>query len=205
MCTFKLRLLFFFLTAYTTYHQNDLFRLLANDDEDAFNELYHRYWQKLFAIAYNRLQQRCLAEDVVHDVFAALWANRQKLQVEQLENYLATATRYTVFAKLRREAYQHKYLKTLAPESLHNFTAEDNLHFKNILALIQKETEKLPDRCRLIFKYSREEGLPVKEIARLMHIKPKTVENQLGKALKHLRLAAQNFLGTAIIFLAQIF
>ena len=54
--------------------------------------------------------------------------------------------------------------------------------------------EHLPVRCRLIFQYSREEGLPVKEIARRLHISPKTVENQLGKAVRQLKLAARSLL-----------
>ena len=66
--------------------------------------------------------------------------------------------------------------------------------FKRILELIDTQVEKLPEKCKLIFKYSREQGMPAKEIARELHISQKTVENQLNKALRQLKLATRSFL-----------
>lgn len=71
---------------------------------------------------------------------------------------------------------------------------ENKLHFKRILELIDTEVEKLPAKCKLIFKCSREQGMPAKEIARELHISQKTVENQLNKALRQLKLVTRSFL-----------
>ena len=51
--------------------------------EKAFTEIYNRYWKIVFAIAYSRLKDNCLAEDILHDVFASLWANRKKSAINQ--------------------------------------------------------------------------------------------------------------------------
>lgn len=193
------------LTKTATYDNETLLRLLAEDNQKAFTELYNRFWQKLFAIAYNRLKNREAAEDVVHDVFAGLWANRQKVDITLLENYLATATRYMVLAQIKKEILHRRFIESKEETPVISFDASNALHFKNILEQVKIAANELPEKCRLVFKYSREEGLPVKEIARIMHIAPKTVENQLTKALKHLKLATKNFLLSVPPLLALLF
>ncbi|MGH2553931.1 MAG: RNA polymerase sigma factor, partial [Chitinophagaceae bacterium] len=64
-----------------------LLRLVSQDDEAAFTELYERFWKKLFVAAYNRFKEKQQAEDIVHEVFASLWANRKKIEIESVDNY----------------------------------------------------------------------------------------------------------------------
>ena len=177
------------------FHNNDLLlKLLSRGDELAFSEIYNRFWQKLFAVAYNRLNEMQEAEDIVHDVFASLWANRGKTRIESLENYLATATKYTVLAKIKRKERERIYnSNTLHQAPVFELSIENSLHYKQILEFTKKEVENLPEKCRLIFKYSRNAGMPVKQIAKELNISPKTVENQLNKALKQLKLATKSY------------
>jgi RNA polymerase sigma-70 factor (ECF subfamily) len=167
---------------------------VSQDDEAAFTELYNRFWQKLFTIAYNRLNEIQPAEDVVHDVFAGLWANRNKIQIHLLENYLACAAKYAVLNRIKIRAKERALQKASFQTPVVELPAEASLHYKRILEIVKTEVEKLPEKCRLIFKYSRDEGKPVKQIAKELNLSPKTVENQLGKAIRHLRLATKNFL-----------
>ena len=180
---------------YQLYDNELLLELLSKDDELAFTELYSRYWKKLFAVAYNRLKEVQSAEDIVHDVFASLWANRSKSKVDSLENYLATATKYMVFAKIKKIQKQRQYIQEPELANVIDLPVETSLHYKRILEIIKIEVENLPEKCRMIFKYSRDDGMPVKMIAQKLDISPKTVENQLNKALKHLKQATQPFLG----------
>ena len=159
----------------------------------AFTEIYNRFWKKIFAVAYNRLQEAETAEDIVHDVFTSLWANRNKVEIDALENYLATAAKYMVLAKIKKKERQRLYSASLQAPVI-EMTIENALHYKRILEIVKNEVEKLPEKCRLIFKYSRNEGKPVKQIAKELHLSPKTVENQLNKALKQLKLATRSFL-----------
>lgn len=187
---------------YQSYDNKVLLELLSISDENAFTELYNRYWQKLFVIAFNRLNQMDGAEDIVHDTFAMLWANREKMQIDCLENYLATTTKYMVLAKIKKQHREYVYRHASTSSSpIVDLPVETSLHCKRILEIIKTEVENLPERCRLIFNYSRNEGMPVKQIAHQLSISPKTVENQLNKALKILKLAAQPFFSFLLFFL----
>lgn len=179
---------------YLLYDNLSLLELLSKNDESAFTELYNRFWKKLFTIAYNRLKEVEAAEDIVHDVFAGLWANREGLQIEFLENYLATATKYAVLAKIKKKELERIYKNCNTNTLLFELPVETALHYKQIMEIIKHEVDKLPEKCRLIFKYSRNEGMPVKAIAKELQISPKTVENQLYKAVKQLKLATKSFL-----------
>jgi RNA polymerase sigma-70 factor (family 1) len=191
----------YIVNAYRQYETHALLQLIRKDDEQAFTELYNRYWQKLFGVAYNRLKEIQSAEDVVHDVFASFWAGRRQIEISKADQYFATAVKYAVFSRLKKKDRERDYQRSLAasPPSK-EFPAETTLHYKRMLEIIRTEVEKLPERCRLVFQYSRNEGMAVKEIAEELNISPKTVENQLTKALKHLKVAIRSFFSFLLIF-----
>ena len=179
---------------YHSYNNETLLNLLTKSDEFAFTEIYDRFWEKLFVIAYNRLKESQSAEDIVHNVFASLWVNRNKAEIKSLENYLATAVKYMVLAKIKKKERERIYNNDIKQVPVFELPIETSLHYKYILEIVKNEVEKLPEKCRLIFKYSRNDGMPVKQIAEELSISPKTVENQLNKALKQLRLATKTLL-----------
>lgn len=183
------------MKSYTQHTPNELLALVAQDNEAAFAELYDRYWKKLFVIAFNRLRDTAAAEDIVHDVFAGIWSNRQTQHIDNPENYLAVAVKYAVLNRIKKTILEREKLAQMAAVTpvMENQT-ETALHFKQVLERVHQEVEQLPARCRLIFLYSREAGLPVKEIAKRLHLSPKTVENQLGKAIRQLKVATKSLL-----------
>jgi len=141
-------------------------------------------------MAFSRLRDAPLAEDILHDVFASLWANRNKTEIDSLQNYLASATKYLVFATIRKKAHRERYYAAqLKPE----LNIEDDFLYKQLYEFASKEIESLPERCRLIFRY-REKGMTNSEIALQMKISIKTVENQINKAFHHLRFAMKKML-----------
>jgi RNA polymerase sigma-70 factor (family 1) len=178
------------LKNYEIYSDNDLLHLLTADDEKAFTEIYNRYWKVVFAIAYSRLKDASLAEDMLHDVFASLWANRNKSAIDSLPNYLASATKYLVFACIRKKTHEQRYYASQLKPDLN---IEDDYTYKQLYEFASKEIESLPERCRLVFRY-REKGMTNSEIAAQMKISIKTVENQINKALHHLRFAMKKML-----------
>lgn len=190
---------------YQSYNNNELLNLLSESDERAFGEIYNRFWQKLFAIAYNRLNEIQTAEDIVHDVLVSLWSNREKVSIESLENYLATAAKYMVLAKIKKKERQRIYNNNVSHQApVFDLPMETSLHYKYILEIVKNEVEKLPEKCKLIFKYSRNAGMPVKQIAKELNISPKTVENQLNKALKQLKLVVRSFV-CLLFLLSRLF
>lgn len=183
------------MKSYTQHTSLELLALVAQDNEAAFAELYDRYWKKLFVIAFNRLRDSASAEDIVHDVFAGIWSHRHTQQIDAPENYLAVAVKYAVLNRIKRNIRERENLEMLKAQiQVSENHTETSLHYKQILERVQQEVERLPDRCRLIFLYSREAGLPVKEIAKRLHLSPKTVENQLGKAIRQLKVATKSLL-----------
>jgi len=179
---------------YTHYTNQDLLTGLQLGDRMAFTEIYNRYWKKIYIIAYNRMNDGAQAEDIAQEVFASLWANRSCVHIETLENYLATAAKYLVLTAMRKKVLSRHYGETQKNISLSLRTPETSFQNKQILQLLELEIEKLPEKCRLIFKYSRNEGMAVKQIAAKMQISPKTVENQIYKALKILKIASRSFM-----------
>jgi RNA polymerase sigma-70 factor (ECF subfamily) len=193
------------MRCYHTYSDQDLLERLSKNDELAFTELYNRYWKRLFAVAYSRLKQVEASEDVVHDVFASLWTNRNKVSIESLESYLATSAKYIVLGKIKRSYREAEYINSGLSHTRTESMVEESLHHKRILELVRREVNRLPDKCRLIFVNSRDHGKSVKQIAAELEISPKTVENQLNKALKTLRLVTRTIFLVLISAIASIF
>ncbi|MEC5145706.1 RNA polymerase sigma-70 factor [Chitinophaga sp. 212800010-3] len=176
----------------------ELGAFLSTGDRDLFNDLYKRYWEKLFNVANKHLKDAVAAEDVVHDVFLSLWNNRKKVAINQFENYLVTAVKYQVLTQIRKKAYARKYTRDAAiadpPELVPEIS--NAVHNRKILELVYKEIDLLPEKCKLIFQYSREEGMTSKEIAQILKISKKTVDNQIHKALERLKFRLKHMLFT---------
>lgn len=182
------------MAAYSAYTDPELTALLKEGDERAFTQIYDRYWKTLYAVAYNRVRDIQSAEDVVHDVLVSLWKNRATAVVDNLSAYLATATKYMIFHLVKREQkFTHEeHAMNQAELAEDQEDIADRLHYKRLLEMVNEEVEKLPEKCRLVFKYSRNEHMSNKEIAEKMDISTSTVENQINKALNTLRSKVKN-------------
>jgi RNA polymerase sigma-70 factor (ECF subfamily) len=172
--------------------EKELLKGLSAGDKKAFAGIYHQYWELLLGMAYNRLKDLQAAEDIVHDVLAGIWINRHKQEIQSLRNYLATAVKYRILKEVRKSVMARNYQKGLIGIYITESDTDAAMDNKCMLQLLRKEVAVLPEKCRLIFRYSRDQGLTVREIAEKMQISPKTVENQLHKALHRLRLTIRN-------------
>lgn len=179
----------------------ELISLMAEDNEAAFTALYHRYWEMLLAMAFNRLKDLPAAEDIVHDVFASIWRNRNKLVADSLSHYLAAAVKYMTIAHFRKKEYGNKYQETVVDPDLCDGNMENRLHYRHILQMVNEEVNNLPEKCRVVFRYSRQNGMSSREIAQVMGISPKTVDNQLNKAITHLRHKMKHLIHSCFTFL----
>ncbi|MGO4292426.1 RNA polymerase sigma-70 factor [Chitinophaga sp. RAB17] len=179
----------------------ELISLMAEDNEAAFTALYHRYWEMLLGMAFNRLKDLPAAEDIVHDVFASIWRNRNKLAADSLSHYLAAAVKYMTIAHFRKKEYGHKYQETILDPDLCDGNMENRLHYRHILQMVNEEVNNLPEKCRVVFRYSRQNGMSSREIAQVMGISHKTVDNQLNKAITHLRHKMKHLIHSCFTFL----
>ena|SRR6185436_2267764 len=165
---------------------DDLLKRLRLGDEVAFTEIYNRFWEKLLAIGYYHTQDKQAAQDIVHEVFMSLWIRKAEVNIQSLEAYLATAVKFSVFKAIARD----KKRKSLAAaQSIHeSFTdIEEKLDARFLQVYLQGAVEKLPEKARLVFTYSRQHELPIIEIANKMDLSPKAIEYHMTKALRTLR------------------
>lgn len=164
--------------------------LLKQGNALAFQKIYDAYWEKLFAYTYNRLHVREVSEEVVQDVFYSLWAKRESIMVtSSLSAYLYTATRNRLLNELRSEKVRKAYAAHYASfiKGVHDNSNVEQQDVTDLQRLVEARISELPKNCQSVFRLSRQEYIPNKTIAKRLKISPKTVENYLTQALKHIR------------------
>ena len=161
---------------------------LKNGDSDAFESLFKRYCQALINFSRRIVSETETAENIVQDVFLKLWENRKNLKPgASIKSYL-----YTI---ARNESLKHQRHQTVVRGSKEEIselhapvkTPDEHLSEIELTSQIQKAVESLPARCKIIFMMNRYDDLTYKEIAEVLELSVKTVETQMGRALKHLR------------------
>lgn len=159
---------------------------LREGDEDAFTEIYSRYWKLMFYVAGKRLSSYTQAEEAVQNVFTDLWARRSSIAIKKsLKYYLAAAVQYQVISQLSRRP--HIISLDNSQNSISATPADQRLSFHELEQQIQNLVAALPEKCRLVYTMSRDGGLTNRAIAKELGISEKTVENQLTKALSRIR------------------
>jgi RNA polymerase sigma-70 factor (ECF subfamily) len=166
-----------------------LIQNLKKGNEEAYLYLLKTYKRKLYAYALTLIGDPTSAEDILQNVFLRTWQHRHRLN-----------EKFTIQSFLYKSVYnefinQHKYNKTLSVlEKKYTETLEQvvlNTHEKNLdqtILKVTQEIEKLPKKCKQVFKLSKKEGLSNIEIADYLNISTKTVEGQITKAFKFLRI-----------------
>ncbi len=152
----------------------------------AFTEIYSRYSEKLLAIAYHYTKDKDFVEEIVQEVFSGLWERRNQLRIESLSAYLATAIKFSVFRTIHRQKRRAEIVE-LNYKLNEADLLEETIHAKFLQEYIDGIVERMPEKCRLVYKNSRDKGLSNSEISKEMNIAEKTVEAHMTKALKALR------------------
>ncbi|UCS92109.1 RNA polymerase sigma-70 factor [Echinicola marina] len=169
---------------------------------EAFEHLYNKYWEKLFKLSVRVTGDEELSKDFVQEIFLDLWNRRQSLSIKNPYAYLYQATKYRFVEHIRRQDLQKKFIAHFN-EVLHlSNDVEEKIYFEELHHQIDSRLVELPSRCREIFTLSRYQHLSNQEIANRLGISKSTVENQLNKALNHLRKSAD--LGVAMMFILGI-
>jgi len=132
------------------------------------------------------LKDRHTAEDVVQTVFMQLWENGKIQNLENPTPYLLKCTRYKCLDLLKSSKRNIEILTSELPRL--SFDVQKNLEEKDIIPLMNYFASQLPMGMQKIFLLSRQKGYTYKEIAEHLSISSKTVENQMGAALKKLRI-----------------
>ncbi|MEO3406453.1 RNA polymerase sigma-70 factor [Mucilaginibacter sp. CAU 1740] len=181
-----------------------LLQLMAGDNRDAFTELYNRYWDKTFAVAYHRLDDEHEAEEVVQEVFLSIWQRRAQLKLSHtLATYLSVAVKYRVINHLDKQYRHEQHLDELSfgYDETQDSTTQW-LEEKELRERLEQGISQLPEKCRIVFLLSRDENKTYAEIAAELGISQKTVEAHMSKALSSLRQSLRVSLPVLILLLS---
>ena len=161
------------------------FEDIKNNNEEAFNKAFDLYYSRLCFFTDKFLHDFDLSRSVVQQVFVDMWIKRDKLQVTSLQSYLFQSVRNASLDILKHRKAESKYLSTLETEE--SAQLADLMEEAELADRINQAIQKLPEKCREIFILCRFEEMKYAEIAIRLNISVKTVEMQIGIALKKLR------------------
>ncbi len=175
-----------------------LITALKSGSEKAFTEIYNKYWKNLLAISYHILKDKEQAQEVVQEVFISIWNNRKEIEIDSIEGYLATAVKYSTFKVI----YKNKRLNEIEQglQQADSYLEDDKIEARFLKDYLDGVIEKLPEKCRIIFKLSRETYLTNQEISDNLNISVKTVEAHITRAIKILRINLHK-VGLSLVFL----
>lgn len=165
---------------------------IAEGDSASFESLFHAFYDRLctYAEAYTRSSHA--AEEIVDDVFLALWAGRERLGPKiAVASYLYVAVRNRALNRIGRSKIEHRYAERAAIDGMARLAnqrneVEDDVRSSELYALAKQAIEGLPDRMRETYLLYYQHDLSYAEIAGVMNVSVRTVENQLARAVKRL-------------------
>ena len=185
---------------YVKLSDAELASLLKEGDSNAYTEIFNRYSRLLVAHGFRLLGDQDEANDVVQDVFLALWQKRNELVfTTSLSSYLYTAIRNRILNRMAHQKIVDKYADSMLQFMESGYTlADDKLRERELAALIEKEIEALPAKMKEVFIMHKMEELSYKEISEKLSISDKTAKQQVYNALKILKVKITSILSLFI-------
>ncbi|MDB5125530.1 MAG: polymerase subunit sigma-24 [Mucilaginibacter sp.] len=174
------------MSATHLFDDEKLTALLRNGDETAFTHIYNHYWDKLYYIAHKLLKDTDAAEEIVQEVFLTLWKKKETLTIQSINHYLGAMTRYAVYRHLSKEK-QNKAKENYVALANSSAISEIDIDNKILFEIITKLSNKLPEKCRLVFQYNKLQDQSLADVAARLNISQKTAEAHLTKALRIIR------------------
>src|SRR6478736_6687352 len=170
------------------YDEELLLKALNEGDRDAFLKIYDLYWYKVFSIAYKRLKDKQIAEELTQDLFLKLWEKRAQLKPQKIEHYLSVAIKNAVIDHIHSGLVANKYVhyyRTFG--EINTDTTQHVVAFDDLSESIEKGLSKLPAKSQEVFKLSRLDNWPTDKITKHLNLSEKTVGYHLTRSLKFMR------------------
>jgi len=168
-------------------------------DLRSFEQLFRQYYSVLCSYAYRFVNDSDTAEEIVQDLFYKLWEKKDELQINtSVKSYLYSAVHNRCLKFIEHHHVETRYKNYyLLHESEVDNEPQNYTNLLELQGIIDNTLESLPEKCSKIFKLNRFDGLKYYEIAEKLSISVKTVEANMGRALKMLRKNLRNYMEIA--------
>lgn len=170
--------------------KEDIHNISINNDQRSFRKLFDIYHGRLITFAHYYVHSGNIAEEILSDVFSAVWHNREKLvNLDKIEPYLYTATKNRCLTFIR-DNLKHSIMMVEEHDlniSLKNDNPENTYLTKEILSVFENSIKSLPPKCGVVFHLVKEDDLSYKEAAETLCVSVKAVEKHMGNALRIIR------------------
>lgn len=178
---------------------------LKMGDLSAFDALFHKYSEMLYAFALSITRNQYAAEDITQLVFMKVWEKRAQIKEHlSFKSFLFSVAYHETISLLRKEKSEKRRINEYLHFSISQTNeTEQSVEFKNIQDIANQVIDQMPEKRKSIFRLSRDQGYTNKEISEKLNISIKTVENQMTSALSSLRqkLGKQDIMEILYFFL----
>jgi RNA polymerase sigma-70 factor (family 1) len=176
---------------------------VSEGDEISFSKLYNIYFSKVYNFTGCFIRSNEPRKELVADVFLSVWHNRSKLlEIESFDAYLFIIARNKSINHLNKHKLKPAYTSETSFEIMEEKnTPECKLLYKELEVHINKSINELPEKCKLIFLMSRNEGFTYKEIANVLSLSESTVNGQMVIAIKKLGKSLRKYLSCLLLII----
>jgi RNA polymerase sigma-70 factor (ECF subfamily) len=180
---------------------------IREGNKQAFEEVFRQYYQHLCSYAYQIIHDHADSEEIVQDLFVKLWQKRDQLNVEtSLKSYLFRSVHNSCLNHIKHNNIRDAYMQQFRHENPENEQyASGNDDTADLHKAIGKAIDALPPERKKVFLMIRYEERKYKEVAEILGISVKTVENQMTKAIQFLKKALNEYLSVFIVILMSVF
>lgn len=170
-------------------YDHELIIRVSQGDEKAFRQLFNRYWDNVYSVAFAFTKSSVFSEEIVQDVFLKIWLKREHLaSVTKFNAYLFTVAKNHIYNELRKKTAEQPFVEHLNQHFLESSALpEQQLLVKETKQLINKAVRQLPGQQQAVYELSRNEGLDHAAIAERLSISKLTVKSHMTKALRFIR------------------
>jgi RNA polymerase sigma-70 factor, ECF subfamily len=186
----------------------DLVHLLRKGDRAAYEKVFKNFHRPLRVYAFLIVKDEATATDIVQEVFYRIWLKREKLFIRSsLKAYLYACVHHESLLQLKKQKRHINYESIMLTREKNTVSAEDTamkITHAQLEDSVRQALNRLPEQCRTIFQLNRFEKLKYREVAGVLGLSVKTVESQMGKALKLLRLYLSEFLPILIFIVCHL-
>jgi len=190
------------VSSYKSFSDQELLPFIRKGDEDAYGELYTRYYQPLYRSLRKYLHSDELSEDVAQNVFLKFWEQREEpVIIREPSSWLFTMGKRQAFDLLRRASVEDAALAVIISNYPAISESEPQILAKDYLAFIERILEQLPDTTAEVFRLCRQQHKSYEEAASILGISRSTVKKHMIRSMSVLKDAAESELGISLAVL----